>query len=151
MKAPLRSLAVVAIVALAACSTSRSDYSTFILPQGEAAPMQAAGEPGCAVYFDVDSAQIRADQQPTIDRCAARFSEAEGKVALEGFADETGPDHHNLKLSQRRAQAVKDALAQRGVPADNLETRGYGEEKLAERISDDASLDDSRRVDMAQK
>ena len=72
-------------------------------------------------------------------------------IVIRGFADEQGPEHHNLKLSQRRAAAVKQALEERGVAKDNLVARGFGEEKLAGQLTQDASLEESRRVDMAQR
>lgn len=49
------------------------------------------------------------------------------KIAIEGHADERMSDAHNQGLSQRRAQSVKDWLVARGIDANRLEARGYGE------------------------
>jgi OOP family OmpA-OmpF porin len=48
-------------------------------------------------------------------------------VIVEGHADTSGPDAYNQRLSQRRAEAVRRALIQRGWPADRIETRAMGE------------------------
>jgi len=48
-------------------------------------------------------------------------------VLVEGFTDSTGSTAHNLELSQRRAEAVRSALAQAGIDRSRVEVRGYGE------------------------
>ena len=49
------------------------------------------------------------------------------KVMIEGHTDSRGSDEYNEELSQRRAQAVEDALAFRGVDRDRVEAVGKGE------------------------
>ncbi len=48
-------------------------------------------------------------------------------VELEGFADPRGTQSYNLKLSDRRVQAVRDALVAAGVPKASIVTGAYGE------------------------
>ena len=48
-------------------------------------------------------------------------------VVLVGKADRAGSDQYNMRLSQRRADAVRDALIRDGVPRDRIETRWVGE------------------------
>ena len=48
------------------------------------------------------------------------------KVAIEGHTDSTGPEAGNMRLSQRRAAAVRDYLVSRGISADRLEAAGLG-------------------------
>ncbi|MDE1160557.1 MAG: OmpA family protein [Acidobacteriaceae bacterium] len=48
------------------------------------------------------------------------------KVHVEGYTDSVGGDDYNQKLSENRANAVKDFLTQNGVPADNVTSQGYG-------------------------
>ena len=48
------------------------------------------------------------------------------KLAIEGHADSTGTDAFNQKLSEKRADAVKDYMAQAGIPVDDLTSMGYG-------------------------
>ena len=49
------------------------------------------------------------------------------KVRVEGNTDSEGPDDLNLELSQRRAESVIAYLVTKGVTADRLEAKGYGE------------------------
>lgn len=49
-----------------------------------------------------------------------------GKILIEGHADDVGAKNYNDRLSLRRANAVKRYLVKMGVPADMLETAGYG-------------------------
>ena len=48
-------------------------------------------------------------------------------LIVEGHTDSRGADAYNLNLSQRRADAVRDYLVQRGYPADHIQSRGQGE------------------------
>jgi OOP family OmpA-OmpF porin len=49
---------------------------------------------------------------------------------IEGYADYKGPAEANLKLSQKRADAVKDYMVSKfGIPADRLKTKAFGEER----------------------
>ena len=51
------------------------------------------------------------------------------KIWVQGHTDSTGTLAYNMKLSDRRAQAVKAFLITKGVPADRLEAKGYGPTK----------------------
>ncbi|MDR0762528.1 MAG: OmpA family protein [Campylobacteraceae bacterium] len=51
------------------------------------------------------------------------------KVLIEGHTDSTGSDSYNLKLSQKRADAIKDSLVNNGVATDRIISKGYGEAK----------------------
>ena len=46
---------------------------------------------------------------------------------MEGHTDTKGSEEYNQRLSERRAQAVANALTQRGVDPQRIETVGYGE------------------------
>ena len=47
-------------------------------------------------------------------------------LILSGYADKRGPDGYNMALSERRVQLAKNYLTEQGVPANNIETKGYG-------------------------
>jgi OmpA-OmpF porin, OOP family len=51
------------------------------------------------------------------------------RVSIEGHTDTVGAEAGNMRLSQRRSDAVRDYLASKGVAADRLETVGYGPTK----------------------
>jgi outer membrane protein OmpA-like peptidoglycan-associated protein len=64
---------------------------------------------------------------------------------VEGHTDAVGADDDNLTLSDRRAETVATALAQRfGIPAENLTTQGYGEQYL--KVNSQAPERANRRV-----
>lgn len=53
------------------------------------------------------------------------------RFLIEGHSDAFGPDDYNLRLSELRAQTVKEWLiSSMGIPADSIETRGFGESRL---------------------
>ena len=83
------------------------------------------------VYFRTNKAIIRQVSYPLLDN-VARVLNAHleiSKVRVEGHTDSQGGDNYNLKLSQRRADAVRQYLVDKGVDADRLEAVGYGETK----------------------
>lgn len=82
---------------------------------------------GTDVLFDLDKYELREGAERTIERIAEFLMEYEDrKVRVEGFTDSTGARDYNLRLSERRANSVRDALVERGVHADRVRTRGYG-------------------------
>lgn len=66
------------------------------------------------IYFDLDKADIKPESQPQIDQLGALLKGKPGlKVIVVGHTDGKGAFDYNLGLSQRRAQAVADALVSR--------------------------------------
>jgi hypothetical protein len=49
------------------------------------------------------------------------------KINVEGYTDWTGPEGYNQRLSERRAEAVRDYLVTQGIPAAQLNAVGFGE------------------------
>ena len=49
------------------------------------------------------------------------------RVRVEGYTDSSGTRAANLRLSQARAEAVTEYLAQKGIPRSRLEAKGYGD------------------------
>jgi peptidoglycan-associated lipoprotein len=82
------------------------------------------------IYFDYDSAEIRADQQSVISANAAGLNSKQNlRIRIEGHADERGSTEYNLSLADERANAVKNALVSAGVNAGRITTISYGKEK----------------------
>lgn len=81
------------------------------------------------VLFDVNKADLKPGAQRTLEKLAQFLKEyPERTVEIDGFTDSTGSDQYNKELSERRAQAVRDALAGMGVPPDRIVARGYGKQ-----------------------
>jgi len=101
------------------------------------------------VFFDYDSFVVRADARPIIEN-HARFLQAnkQRKANLEGHTDERGGREYNLALGQKRAEAVRQALALLGVSDSQLEAVSYGKEKPAAQGSAESDLAKNRRVEI---
>jgi sortase system peptidoglycan-associated protein len=68
------------------------------------------------------------------------------KLRLDGYADRRGTIQENLKLSEARANAVRDLLLKAGVREDTLEVNAYGEDEAAADAADADGLALDRRV-----
>jgi OmpA-OmpF porin, OOP family len=80
-----------------------------------------------AVDFEFNSADLTAPASQTLDEVAAALaSQPELNVDIKGYTDSTGAAAYNLKLSQRRAEAVKAYLVSKGITSANLTAKGYG-------------------------
>jgi peptidoglycan-associated lipoprotein len=101
------------------------------------------------VYFDFDSAEIRADSQTVVAAHARYLAGAPAqKVRLEGHADERGSREYNIGLGERRAQSVRRALMLQGVAESQITTVSYGEERPAVAGSDEQAYAANRRVEI---
>ena len=79
------------------------------------------------VLFDTGQATLKPGADLVLGRLATYLSaNPHTKIMIEGHTDSRGSDEYNEALSERRAQAVADALATRGIAQDNLRTRGRG-------------------------
>nr|WP_088966099.1 TolC family outer membrane protein [Vogesella sp. LIG4] len=97
------------------------------------APLQKDVTVRVQVQFDLDSAKLRPESLPALDQLATTLSMPEmanKHFRVEGHTDTTGGFNHNLDLSKRRAQAVRDYLVTKGIPASRLDNEGYGSTHL---------------------
>lgn len=80
------------------------------------------------VHFDFNKSDIRADARPVLNEAIATLKQ-EGGIAViaEGHTDSVGTDAYNMKLSQRRAQAVRDYLVAGGISPKRITSEGFGE------------------------
>jgi OOP family OmpA-OmpF porin len=79
------------------------------------------------IAFEPGTSSLAAASSPALDVLAAALSSQPSlSVLIVGHSDNQGTLDANLALSQRRAEAVRDALVSRGVAAERLEARGVG-------------------------
>jgi len=100
------------------------------------------------IYFDFDKAKIRDISKPTLDKVAALLKAHPEltKLRVEGHTCNLGTDAYNLRLSQRRANAVVDYLVSQGVDRSRLRAVGYGETKPLVPNTDEPHREQNRRV-----
>lgn len=122
----------------------------------------APGEPidleGCAtgeavvlkgVNFEVNSSRLTASAKVILNQVADSLAAAPAmKVEIGGHTDAQGSDSFNTKLSERRAQAVKDYLIARGITPSRLQSKGYGEAQPVETNETAEGRELNRRVEM---
>ena len=99
-------------------------------PDGEALIQQEGEEIKLLqqIQFGNNSASIRRPSLRIVDAVATlikRHPEFQ-HVRIEGHTDSRGNEQRNVRLSQERADAVRDALVERGVASDRLSSIGYG-------------------------
>ncbi|MEO0227859.1 MAG: PorV/PorQ family protein [candidate division WOR-3 bacterium] len=81
------------------------------------------------VHFPFDSYEITKSEYWKIDEAVRLIKTyyADQVIILEGHTDVAGSDPYNQVLSERRAQAVKDYMVSKGIPAERIEIRAKGE------------------------
>ncbi len=95
------------------------------------------------VHFDFDRYSLRPEATRILDEAVKALQEnPELRLEVEGHTCNIGTAEYNLALGERRANAVRDYLASRGIGADRLRTVSYGEE----RPKHDNSREETRRL-----
>jgi outer membrane protein OmpA-like peptidoglycan-associated protein len=80
------------------------------------------------VLFDYNSATLKPGAYPEIDRVAGVLNNyPQTNIRVEGHTDASGSEAYNQQLSERRAEAVRNAMIQRGVDPRRITAIGYGE------------------------
>ncbi len=100
------------------------------------------------VEFVYAKDQLTPKSQKIIDQIAAILQKHPGiKIEIAGHTDSDGTAERNLKLSQRRAEAVKRYLIKKGIPAERLVAKGYGESRPLVKNDTPAHKQLNRRVE----
>jgi outer membrane protein OmpA-like peptidoglycan-associated protein len=104
---------------------------------------------GSDVLFDFDRYELKPGAKRTVERVADFLNEyPERKVLVEGFTDSLGSREYNMGLSERRANAVRMALLERGVDPDRIKIRGYGPDHPVASNDTEAGRQRNRRVEI---
>ncbi len=101
------------------------------------------------VHFDFDRAAIRPGEDTRVLEQKAAILEANPNLTLEivGHCDERGSNAYNMRLGQRRADAAKRFLTQRGIAGDRITTRSRGEEEPVDPGHNEQAWAQNRRVE----
>ncbi|WP_019673062.1 peptidoglycan-associated lipoprotein Pal [Psychrobacter lutiphocae] len=164
LKVSAIALASATLLATVGCASKSSSSDLVVAPM--AVPGNAAHQVQPLI---ANSAQVQADAQNVrsvvhfsfdsfeIDPEAAAIlneqvdflaNNPEARVLVAGHTDERGSREYNHALGERRAQAVKAYLAAQGIPDARVETISYGEDRLLEMGTDEASHAKNRRAEL---
>ena len=117
---------------------------------GHGAPGSAedfAQNVGDRVFFESDSSDLTPKSQATLDRQVAWLQRYDrGPFTVEGHADERGTREYNFALGARRAEAAKQYLIARGIPASRIRTISYGKERPVAVCNDISCWSQNRRA-----
>jgi outer membrane protein OmpA-like peptidoglycan-associated protein len=105
------------------------------------------------VHFQHDSDAILPDSHSILEEIAEvlRSRDDIQLVEVQGHTDNKGAADYNLRLSQRRAQAVVAALVRLGIEASRFEAKGYGQERPLMPNTSEANRSRNRRVQLMIK
>jgi outer membrane protein OmpA-like peptidoglycan-associated protein len=101
------------------------------------------------VLFASGKADVALGAQRHIDKLAEFLNKNPNRnLLIEGHTDNTGGEDLNIKLSQQRAEAVRDLLIARGVSPQRITTRGYGPKYPLVSNDSAAGRQQNRRIDV---
>jgi lipid-binding SYLF domain-containing protein len=115
----------------------------------------ALGERGRAtlsnVHFETGRAELTADSEGALNEALTGLKDhPDWKIRVEGFTDNQGSKDANLKLSQDRAEAVANWLADHGIDRGRLSAKGYGDARPVARNSSAEGRAKNRRVELVR-
>jgi peptidoglycan-associated lipoprotein len=98
------------------------------------------------VHFKYDSAAVEDSEQANVTSVAeALKGDATADLLIEGHCDERGTEEYNRSLGERRALALREALAKDGVDAGRIRTISYGKDQPVDQGHDESAWSKNRR------
>jgi len=102
---------------------------------------------GDIVYFSTDSTELTPEATATLRKQAQWLKQySQFSITIEGHADERGTREYNIALGARRAQTVRNFLAQNGVNGSRIRTISYGKERPVAVCDDISCWSQNRRA-----
>jgi peptidoglycan-associated lipoprotein len=107
---------------------------------------------GKVIYFDFDSYLVKPEYASVINAHVQFLaSRKTSKISVEGHTDSVGGREYNLALGQKRAEAVRRAMALSGLSESQIEAVSFGKEKPADLGGDDAAAAKNRRAEISYR
>ena len=137
MKISKLSLAALGLLALSACAQPPEPPAYVEVPwKGQITPAVKFAPVSFTIPFKTGSAHLSRTDLATIRDAADAFQKGGNTVTLVGHTDTVGRAKANEALSDRRANAVANALMKAGVPAAAIAKSGVGEAQLLVQTGD---------------
>jgi peptidoglycan-associated lipoprotein len=139
--------ALIAALAVSACANKPTDDAlASASPATPGRQQDFVVNVGDRVFFESDSSELTMQARATLDKQAQWLQRyANYAFTVEGHADERGTREYNIALGARRAQAVRDYLAARGIPSARMRTVSYGKERPVAVCNDISCWSQNRR------
>lgn len=103
-------------------------------------------------HFDFNKSQLKPEGRRRVAEAAAKLEEHPSvDVYVDGYTDSVGSDAYNMKLGERRARTVADALADEGVSPSRMTVRSFGEESPVASNETEEGRAQNRRVEIVVK
>ena len=104
---------------------------------------------GDRLKFEFNKADLRPEDRELLSRIAGILMTAtDTTISVSGHTDDVGTDEYNQKLSERRAEVVRDYLVNAGLPAEILSVTGYGKSVPLVPGTSEAARAKNRRVEL---
>jgi outer membrane protein OmpA-like peptidoglycan-associated protein len=100
------------------------------------------------VFFDYNKATLKPESFIELDRVVKLLNENPSmRIELSGHTDNRGTEEYNQKLSEDRAKSCVDYLVSKGIKADRLEYKGYGESQPIDNRNNEEGWANNRRTE----
>ncbi|GAB4009337.1 OmpA family protein [Spirosoma sp. KCTC 42546] len=100
------------------------------------------------IFFDTGKSELRPESSPELDRLVNTLNEApKMTIEVRGHTDNTGSNEINNKLSQDRADAVREYFISKGIEPDRVASKGFGETKPVATNDTEIGRQQNRRVE----
>ncbi len=100
------------------------------------------------IYYDFNEHAIRADAAIELDKLVKLMDDNPTiSIELHSHTDSRGGDDYNMALSNRRAESAKAYLVRKGIVADRLSTKGFGESRLMNKCKNEVDCSDEEHGD----
>ncbi|WP_266362024.1 OmpA family protein [Tellurirhabdus rosea] len=100
------------------------------------------------IFFDLGKATLREESFPELDRVVTTLNEnAQMTIEVGGHTDNTGSRDLNARLSQDRADAVREYFIGKGIEPDRIASKGYGESRPVAPNESEEGRQTNRRVE----
>ena len=99
------------------------------------------------VHFGYDSVAVEPAEKSKLDAVAKFMDGSDKQLIIAGFTDERGTAEYNRGLGERRAQAVRSYLLQKGADVDRIQTTSFGSEMPAATGHDESAWAKNRRAE----
>jgi peptidoglycan-associated lipoprotein len=107
---------------------------------------------GKIIYFDFDSYLVKPEYASVINAHVQFLASRKNtKISVEGHTDASGGREYNLALGQKRAEAVRRAMALSGLNESQIEAVSFGKEKPADLGAGDTAAAKNRRAEISYR